>query len=308
MVVSDLQGRIAAMVPGLLQPEGVSRLRIRTTQPVLLLFNRGADAPACVAQRGRRTELSVAHDVMRRLRSSDPTLVAEPLGLLEDGSGSAWGIIRGLPGWPWFTLPHHYPGPAGLATVTGIALATLRRFTAAVSVYDDWRLSEPLPDCLDRELDGVCATHEDIAAAIDSGTRARWRGALERVEPARWHRQHGDFCVNNLLLDDGSASIVDFEEFGLANAPLHDAFSLAFSLHEFAERSGVGLALDRVIAQCVSDDPLTGDLAHETRSALLVHHLCWRINQCATRPTRREIAARLADFLRMVIDGRLAAG
>ena len=196
---------------------------------------------------------------------------------------------------------------AGLTTVTDIALDTLRRFRAAVAVYDDWRLSEPLPECLTREIDGVCARHDDIAAALNSVTRRRWRLALEDIDPRQWHRQHGDFCVNNLLLDDRSASIVDFEEFGLANAPLHDAFSLGFSLHEFAERSGVEASLDDMIAQCVSDDPLGDDLAHETRTALLVHHLCWRINQCATRPTRREIAARLADFLRMVIDGRLAA-
>ena len=305
--MTELERRIAAMVPGVLQPEGVSRLRIRTTQPVLLLFNRGADVPACVAQRGRRGELDASHEVMRRLRSSDPTLVAEPLGVLDDETGLTWGISRGLPGWPWFTLPRHYPGASGLALVTDVALATLRRFRRAVSAYDDWRLSEPLPACLARELDGVYATHADIAAGVDSTTRRHWLAALEGVDPGRWHRQHGDFCVNNLLLHERSASIVDFEEFGLANAPLHDAFSLAFSLHEFAERSGVEASLAHLLAQCVDDDSLSGDLPPGTRTALLVHHLCWRINQCATRPTRREIAARLAHSLRTVIDGLLTA-
>lgn len=304
--MNDLEARIASMAPGVLQPEGVSRLRIRTTQPLVLLFNRDAEVPACVAQRGRRQELSASHEVMQRLRASDPTLVAEPLGLLDDGPEWAWGVIRGLAGWPWFTLPHLYPGPAGLATVTDVALATLRRFGAAVSQYDDWRLSEPLALCLSRELDGIVATHGELAVSVDPVRRRTWLAALEDVDPRGWHSQHGDFCLNNLLLHERSASIIDFEEFGLAAAPLHDAFGLALSLHEFAERSGIPAAPGDLLDRCARDDARGEVLPREARTALLVHHLCWRINQCEARPTRAEIAARLVGYLRMVIDGSLA--
>jgi len=208
---------------------------------------------------------------------------------------------------PWFTLQHHYPGAEGLASVTDVAMATLRRLRTAISAYDDWRVSEPLPLCLSRPLDHLQATHPELTAAVDASRRRGWLAALEGVDVGRWHRQHGDFCVNNLLIHQQAASIVDFEEFGQAGAPLHDAFSLAFSLQEFAERSGVKADLEDLLARCADDDPLSAGLSPDPRTALLVHHLCWRINQCATRPTRREIAARLAGYMRMVIDGSLAA-
>lgn len=303
-----LSERIAAAFPGVLRGAGVSVVRIRTTQPVVLFFNPGETIPACAAQRGDSEGFATTHGILARISSRDPGLVAEPLGCVNDDSGMTWGVVRGLPGWPWFALPARYPGTPGLEAVTRIGLATVRRFRDAVSAYDLWRSAVSPRARLEDELRAIKASHPALFASIQESTRHRWLSALDGLDGISWHKQHGDFCLNNLLIDDGTAAIVDFEEFGLTTMPLHDEFSLAFSLYEFSERLNLHRGLQGLLRLCIEELPLGGTLKNEALEALLAHHLFWRLNQCSSRPTRAQMAERLADYVRAVLSGKASEG
>src|SRR3954462_2356117 len=67
-----------------------------------------------------------------------------------------------------------------------------------------------------------------------SASIARWAEALEALAglPCFW--QHGDFCLNNVLVSPARLSIIDFEEFGGPSMPLHDEIGLALSTNALA--------------------------------------------------------------------------
>jgi hypothetical protein len=109
---------------------------------------------------------------------------------------------------------------------------------------------------------------------VDLSTRAtqyieQQAGALDSLGEIVSQYQHGDFCLNNLLLSDSSAAIIDFDEFGRTSMPLHDEIGLALSIADLSPYPEV------------SRMP-----KHEQLPGLYLHHLLWRINQTHLYPTR----------------------
>jgi len=97
--------------------------------------------------------------------------------------------------------------------------------------------------------------------------------------------------------------VLDFEEFGLTNMPLHDAFGLALSF-DWSQDGRCPLTLADCLACCLAPSPPDP----EVTSALLLHHLLWRINRYAGQPARAGVCARLIDLLNEVCDGGSADG
>jgi hypothetical protein len=110
--------------------------------------------------------------------------------------------------------------------------------------------------------------------------------------------QHGDFSVNNLMVAPEGIAVLDFEEFGLTNMPLHDAFGLALSF-DWSQNGRCPLTLAECLASCLAPAHPDADVT----TALLLHHLLWRINRCAGQPARAGVCARLVDLLGQVCDG-----
>lgn len=289
--------RIAAAYPGVLGKGTPSVVSVRTTRPVLLVFGEDDRYPACVAQRCSTSEVLATHETLRRIRQHGGALVAEPLGYLDDAPGTSWSVVKGLPGWPWFALPYRFSGRAGFESVADVAVRTLEQFRSAVSAVDEWRTPIYPRASLDRELRRGLSTYPELAGVLRLETRERWLRALEPLESEVRPVQHGDFCLNNLLLDESRAYVLDFEEFGLVSVPLHDEFSLAFSLREFGGRLGVEIPFEHAVRLCTQHAPHNGLGDSDLQGALLAHHLCWRLNQCVSRPTRAQIALQLRNWL-----------
>src|SRR5207237_1152587 len=88
--------------------------------------------------------------------------------------------------------------------------------------------------------------------------------------PGFW--QHGDFCLNNLLVSPSALAIIDFDEFGYTLMPLHDQIGLALSLHDLAPRGVLPLPLDGEI----TSSPGAGPVERSHLPGLFLHHLLWR--------------------------------
>ena len=73
----------------------------------------------------------------------------------------------------------------------------------------------------------VCASYKKLGITIPENFNQITAELSHNLEslgeiPVFW--QHGDFCVNNMLIDKNVIGIVDFEHFGRVRMPFHDEF------------------------------------------------------------------------------------
>src|SRR5690606_13326326 len=119
---------------------------------------------------------------------------------------------------------------------------------------------------------------------------------LDAIGTVDSHLQHGDFCLNNLLIGD-QPSIIDFDEFGGTSMPLNDWIGLDLSLRELSSRPDRREA--HSIGSCITHAELRSDAFIP---GILVHYLLWRINQAHAHVTReharRALIAKVEETVR----------
>lgn len=277
---------LARLLPGLRDRGPLSIACVRTTRPKYLVFGARGDHPTCVAQFGPGDEMEWVHSVLTRLRRELPDLVARPLACAA-WQGDTWVQIQsGLPGMPWFRLVEKTRSRREWASLGKRARAALERFHGAVRRVPSWsvpvhpgeQLRQQARSCVEHGIPLSGLAHEFIAEA---GTHLDDLG--ER--PHFW--QHGDFCLNNLLVQPSELAIIDFEEFGATAMPYHDEIGLALSLNDFATGGRRLLPEDFGGLPELAGWPAARDADYFL--GFLLHHLLWRINQSVTRPTRARI-------------------
>jgi hypothetical protein len=292
-MTSSLTALARTVVPSL-NDVPISVVRIQTTRPVYLLFGRDDQQPACVAQVGDQEALVKLRDTLQALHSSIPDLVAESFGCL------AWGTAcvhfqEGLPGLPWFRLHEYYHGEAMWTAVRQRGLEALETFHGAVAAVPRWRGRVNLRADFDQQ---VRQMHETVAV---SPTLSRWLQSLslslEPIGEMDCHWQHGDYCLNNLLIGRDGVRIVDFDEFGETSFPGQDETGLALSIHEQAADSADWNTVERQLRSClvpvVSKHPRLRPCLH----AIAAHYLVRRISRCAGYPSRQPARLKLEAML-----------
>jgi hypothetical protein len=106
---------------------------------------------------------------------------------------------------------------------------------------------------------------------------------------ASW--QHGDFCLNNLLVSSHAISVIDFAEFGDTSMPLQDEIGLALSLYMLAPREARTVSLRDHLNACLDDGQKPA--AEESLRGLLLYYFIRRINRSHGQPNREAMARRL---------------
>lgn len=203
---------------------------INTTDPVFLVFSPSQVHPRFVAKAGDLAVLRHRAAIEARLHALLPDATATPWGVaaLDDRRGLA--VHSGLPGTPWFRLVDRLTTGADWLQLRGRAIAQLRAFEAAVVSQSDW-VEVVRPGDRLRE---VAATIEAALAPLGAPVRSLLGEAAADLDalgavPVAW--QHGDFVLNNLLVDDDRLGIVDLVDFGAWRLPMVDACALACSFH-----------------------------------------------------------------------------
>jgi len=116
--------------------------------------------------------------------------------------------------------------------------------------------------------------------------------------------QHGDFSLNNLLVTGDTVSIIDFEEFGATQVPLHDAFGLALSV-PLSQEERCPLTVQDCIVECVRPALKDESVEPALTAPLFMHHLLWRINQCEGLERRAPLRAKLIDWVNQFAEAPL---
>jgi hypothetical protein len=112
--------------------------------------------------------------------------------------------------------------------------------------------------------------------------------------------QHGDYCLNNLLVDDSRISIIDFEEFGTTSMPLQDELGLALSTYLLAPRSARTVPLHEHVQACVENAIGAEPELAKQIPGLFLYYLLRRVNLCHGHPTRARVRRRLIEVAESV--------
>jgi len=297
-VILEIPPLVERLLPELLAGAPPSVACVRATRPVFLVFGADSSKPACVVQVGSREALERIHGVVTRLHASLPDLIPRPLASEPLVEGAHVLMLSGLPGTPWFRLMDRYRRADDWVRLRTRALDALRRLHTAMRAIPEWycriqpgdELRERLETCLKAGimLDAQLQDHVGRAAA-----------ELDTLGEVLCFWQHGDFCLNNLLISDGAVGIIDFEELGCTAMPLHDQLGLALSVYEFAAEAGIRRRRPRDdIEVCTHAARAEKALEPRHLSGLLWHHLLFRISQCLDRPIRARRQASLLDLAR----------
>ena len=286
-----------------LAPEPPRRWRtiaIDTAQTKYLLFDERGSSPRYVAQYGDRNTLERLRDHAAGLHELLPDRIAAPRALSAvgvDGERALY-VQHGLPGTPWFQMRERLRSPRRWCPVRDAAIEALGRFRRAVATRPDWH----------DELDTAAAFDRlrPPAGEPDPGAPCAqaWREALSGLSSGPHPRQHGDFCLNNLLIDGNRAAMVDLEHFGSLAHPLHDEFMLVDSLLDHRP-AGATDSTEALWASVREGSPSGFEPTTDEVEALFALHLYWWLAECRDNRQREGRRGLLADTLERLCANRL---
>jgi hypothetical protein len=294
-VILDAAAALDKLVPHLTPRGERSVALLRTATPRVLVFTAGAEVPVCTLEFGRREDLEKIHSVLSRLHPLVPDLVPESLAC-EAWDSRRWVLVQsGLAGRPWFGLTRRTRTGGDWEHVLNVTLEALDRLHGAVRRIPEWT-SSISPAAELRAVGTRLATlgvelPEGSAAAVEAQARE-----LEELGEVAGFCQHGDFCLNNVMIGAQSVGIVDFEDFGLTSMPLQDRIGLALSV---AELSSTTATVDPV-------DPLAVFLGRGRDTVpppaipgLVLYYLLWRVERAHGV---RERSGKKTALLRQIAD------
>ena len=282
-MILEIPEMLREIAPGLPVGGTPSVICVRTTRPKYLIFGDRADYPVAIADFGTKGELEQLHRILSRIHRKAPDLVAEPIALAPWKNGLYVHLQSGLAGTPWFRIGEALRSLAQWHDVAVTVRDALTRLHDVVASFPDWvrpvrpgaELRTELATCM---ASGAGLSELVLAHAERSAVRLDALGEFDACF------QHGDFCLNNVLVAPGGVRIIDFEEFGRTAMPLLDDVGLAMSLDDLMPRD-ISRRFDPMHFLATTRAP-QALLDRQCLSASCMHHFLWRINQCRDSPTR----------------------
>jgi aminoglycoside phosphotransferase len=202
---------------------------ISTSRPIYLVFDQESDYPIYVIRKLDEISGLNSQKIHGRLYRLAGNLVPEPIGVYEH-AGEIYDIQRGVRGAPWFQLKSKVRTEEASIYLGNRMWATLRNFQTTICPANanearNLKPHEELHKAYSAYRDNGNTPSANLAKIVDEAFNDL---SSEPDTPAV--PQHGDFCLNNLIIDTDHITVIDFEDFSITNMPLYDHFTLALSL------------------------------------------------------------------------------
>jgi len=262
------------LLPTLCKNHTLSTLCLCTSNPAYLLFINGSHFPNLVVRFSQSEEIRHAHQIAKRLHDILGNLIPEPL-VLTKRNGQNISIQKGVNGRPWFQLAAKYSSPVQIETIHTRAIDALNQMHQAISSSPDWLTSIRPGDAL-RQCYQQCV---DSGVTLPAETKTRveqFAKSLDKTGELATFPHHGDYCLNNLIIDDNDIHIIDFEDFGMSTMPFHDQFTLALSFHQLSPEAS-RISLKTAMTSCINNTLIQPTLDISHLPGLFLHHLLLRL-------------------------------
>jgi aminoglycoside phosphotransferase len=287
-------------------PEPTARgLRVaflKTTEPTFLVFARHQPFPLFVAKVAAASTLERRLALSSRLYELLPDAIAKPFGVFPLGDGRALLVQNGLPGVPWFRLADQVRTADDWEGLARRCRTQLAVFHAAVATEPAWVVQGAR---FDEALRGMTAALADLLVPLGPGAATALAEAAEvlaAMAPVTAVWQHGDFVLNNLLVDERRLGVLDLDDFGRWRAPFVDAFALACSIHLHARTHVPWHHLSSDLAACAAAEPGAAAYTARQKTAFFAYFLLAAITDTLQRPTRATIRLTYLEYLRDLVD------
>jgi len=286
---------VRKLLPELCKDQELSIICLASSNPVYLVFFENRQAPVFVVRYSKSKNICDTHEVTRRLYKILGDMTPEPLALVEN-NGQNISIQRGLDGHPWFQLIDKYSSASQRQALYVRAIETLNQFHLAVSsssemvktVHPGNELRRSYQECIEIDVDLPASTQKLVE---------KFSKPLDQLGEISWFFQHGDFCLNNLIINDVKMHIIDFEDFGVTSMPLFDQFTLALSFYQVMRRKAP-VKLSNVMKECLGEAVFRSELDVSCLPGLFLHHLLLRLGSWSQNRIeyRHWLLAILEDF------------
>ncbi len=270
----QIETLVREQLPTLCKNHTLSTLCLCTSNPAYLIFIDDSPSPNLVVRFSPSEDIRHAHQVAERLHDILGDLIPKPLVLMEKNNQNI-SIQKGVSGHPWFQLSKKYSSPTQIEIIHTRAIDALNKLHKAISSSPDWTTTilpgEELRKCYQQCIDSGVTLPVETKARVE-----QFAQAFDDINELATFPQHGDFCLNNLIIDDEEIHIIDFEDFGLSTMPFHDQFTLALSFHQLSPESA-HISLKTAMNNCISNTIIQPTLATSHLSGLFLHHLLLRL-------------------------------
>lgn len=268
---------------------------INTSRPIYLVLGETPDHPIYVIRKITDANGLQASHTDRHIYKLAGDLVPEPIGRYEL-SGESYDVQRGVKGSPWFQLKANITTKKARDMLEDRMWQTLHHFQAKILPNDSSATADLQPlNELDEAFSGYQHTDEHIndglATLMDKAV-----AALSHAQSCPSAPQHGDFCLNNLIIDIDHITVIDFEDFDLTRMPLYDHFTLALSLPSCGDEPSSAARIFNHPAILTAANIL--GISENTVRWHFLHHLLLRLGHWSTGEKRSRYRA----WLKRVLD------
>ena len=270
----QIEALVREQLPTLCENHTLSTLCLCTSNPAYLIFIDDRPSPNLVVRFSQSEDIRHAHQIAKRLHDIMGNLIPEPLVLIEKDNQNI-SIQKGVNGRPWFQLSAKYSSPAQIEIIHTRAIEALNKLHRAIHSSSEWATTihpgEELRKCYQQCINSGTTLPTETKALVEQFSQA-----LDEIDELPTFSQHGDFCLNNLIIDDDEIHIIDFEDFGMSIMPFHDQFTLALSFHQLSPKSA-HISLKIAMNNCISNTTIQPTLATSHLPGLFLHHLLLRL-------------------------------
>ncbi|WP_100640495.1 phosphotransferase [Marinobacter salexigens] len=207
---------------------------ISTTRPIYMVFGDESDHPAYVIRKLNDDHDVHSQQVHNRLYQLAGNQVPEPVGVYEY-AGAKYDVQRGVSGAPWFQIKSKVRTAKARTHLEKNLWNSLTDFHSAIGTDAAHKSNNLQPH---DELLQAYALYLDTEHTVDDKLGKLVGLAvseLSEIPSCPSIPQHGDFCLNNLIIDTSHITVIDFEDFEITAMPLYDYFTLALSLPSCSE-------------------------------------------------------------------------
>ncbi|MEM7504677.1 MAG: hypothetical protein AAF417_21765 [Pseudomonadota bacterium] len=269
--VAGLCARNAHLLPD----EQLSYVCLRTNTPKYLILGASAEYPCAVAEFGQ-SDLKRTFDNATALHEVLPTLVPKPIVAEPAGADDWWTITSGAPGYPWFALHSLVRNADDWLKLFDRCHKVLSTFQAAVQQVDTW-CGEVSPGDEIASQYRVCRERGIIRSDEHDKVIDEMVEVWTEHETITGYAQHGDFCLNNLVIDKHSTMLIDYEHFDRTRMPLQDELLLVHSLLR-RKPADVALEFQEALARLTATGRYGDSFSWRQIQVLQTHQILWTLN------------------------------
>jgi hypothetical protein len=271
---------------------------ISTTRPIYLVFDHEVDQPIYVVRKLSDEHAFHTHRIHNQLYQLVGNLVPEPVGIYAY-AGQQYDVQRGVKGSPWFQIKAKIRTSEARDHLEERMWQTLNSFQAAIHADEALAAKTLHPH---KELHNAYTEYRNTCTAVNQTLERLVSIAandLSKLKNCPSIPQHGDFCLNNMIIDEIHITVIDFEDFMITAMPIYDHFTLALSLPSCSsepDNAAQVFAQHNIIAMAkhigIPEEALKWHFLHH----LLVRLGPWSIGE-KRRPYRKWLEQVLNSFV-----------